>query len=200
MQEGINEYINKWVGNSYENGGSLPKSYCRTSHPTRSSCQGFTQWLPQDPRHHLGSEEPGKTTQNLHILSQPKALSLLCAVSEGSYHFICLPICVCRIACPICFQFLTSGSFLLFNSKQLWESFPLLKGFLSPQQVTLHHLSGRRVWLLSNIAVVQFLSSSRADLSAAPVLESWRDELLAFPALMFISLQITPSAVIWQLR
>lgn len=187
-------------GKSYKNGGSLSKSYCRPATPTLLSCQCFWPWLTQDPQRHLGSQEPGKTTQNLHILSQPKATSFLCFVTEESYHFICLPICVFRRACPICVQFLTSGSFLLFNSKQLWESFPLLEGLLSPQQVTLHHLSGRQVWLLSNIAVVRFLPSSWADLSVAPAFESWQDELLAFPALMFISLQITPSAVIWQLR
>lgn len=70
--------------------------------------------------------------------------------------------------CPICWQFLTSSSCLLFNFKQFWSSFPLLQGFLSPQQVTIHHPPSRQCWVLSKTAVAQFLSSPWSFICTSP--------------------------------
>ena len=83
--------------------------------------------------------------------------------------------------CPICFQFLTSGSYLLFNFKQFWSSFPLLKGFLPPQQVTIHHPPSRQCWVLSKTAVAQFLSSPWSFICTSP----WKltGQIACFPGL-----------------
>lgn len=89
--------------------------------------------------------------------------------------------CFCRVVCPICLQFLTSSSCLLSNFKQFWSSFPLLQGFLSPQQVTIHNPPCRQCWVLSKTAVAQFLSSPRSFICTSP----WKltGQIACFPGL-----------------